>query len=162
MEYREYIDWYAFRYERQVFVIYSVSTTYTGKYLKYAEWFYQYLLIQGKEELDEFIALRQAGRMTAEVAYDAVPQLQDFLIRSGFNPGTPDGRYGSDTEQALLNLLLELGAVDSSLIQTTHSPRHVISISIRRFQKKHQLPVTGLCDEKTIRLLEREWQSGKE
>lgn len=149
-EYREYIEWYAIRYDKKVFIIYGMRLGNMDGIKSYVEMLYSYLIAESEDEMNGLIRELHANKIKAPVAYDSVKFLQSTLLKCGFDPGEIDGKYGEDTESALAKLLIHIGYIDSSITHSNISLSHMIRMATRKFQKDNGLLITGRCGIDTI------------
>ena len=152
-EYREYIEWYAIRYNKKVFIIYGMRLGNMNGIKDYVVMLYSYLIAESENEMDGLIRELHANKIKAPVAYDSVKYLQSTLLKCGFDPGDIDGKYGEDTENALIKLLIYIGYIDSSIIHSNISISHMIRMATRKFQKDNGLLITGRCSVDTVKAM---------
>jgi len=114
---------------------------------------YSYLIAESENEMDGLIRELHANKIKAPVAYDSVKYLQSTLLKCGFDPGDIDGKYGEDTENALIKLLIYIGYIDSSIIHSNISISHMIRMATRKFQKDNGLLITGRCSVDTVKAM---------
>ena len=152
-EYREYIEWYAIRYGKKVFIVYGMRLGNMDGIKDNVGMLYSYLIAESGNEMNGLIRELHANKIKAPVAYDSVKYLQSTLLKCGFDPGEIDGKYGEDTENALIKLLIYIGYIDSGIIHSNISISHMIRMATLKFQKDKGLLITGRCSIDTVKAM---------
>lgn len=142
---REYIEWYAIRYNKTVFILYTIPVAWMEDIPLYAEMLFEYLSADTPENMESLIQRLQMSKSRSPIDYDCIRALQLMLTKLGFDPGEADGKYGSKTEAALVQLLKKRNYLDSR-----HPDRNQIRSAVKAFQKQNNVDQSGCCDQATI------------
>ena len=157
-ERREYIEWQALRCGETVYVLYTIPTTWAGEIQDHAKRLRSYLEIDSDETMNDFLISLLAHRAQARIDYDLVAELQVLLAGCGFDPGPPDGIWGTRTEAALGELLRAAGIAEPGAKLDSLAE---ISELLWQFQSERGLLRTGRCDAMTLRRLARLCEDGR-
>jgi len=150
--YREYIKWHGIRYDNKVYILYTIPVANMDELDDHFVLFTEYIQADTETKIQDFITRLGSNKEKSHIAYESVKDLQSMLKRTGFNPGSVDGIYGSATEKALIALLVRIGCLDSNNLE-----KNQLREALKAFQGEHNLAQTGRCEKPTIDMLEKVW-----